>query len=153
MTDDTTRLQSAVRSLSVLVAFELMMDFVSPALWVLTESASVLGTVARLSSSPTALAVCWLLAAALVLPFTVMQIGWPDFVYRRAVIKTATHGLILGAVVWVFMAFLSRNLDYRFAVGNFLFNGLASLALAALMAYGLNNEQKETSRKNQKGGV
>lgn len=151
MTADLTRLQAAVRSLSVLVSFEIVMDFVSPAMWVLSEQTSVLSNVARLSSSPTALALCWLLAALLVVPFVLMEVFWRGCKHRRSVIKLATYGMILGAVIWVFMAFLTRNLDYRFAVWNFLFNGAGSLAMGALMANGLNNDQIEIVRHSQRG--
>ena len=152
MTNNIARLQTAVRCLSILVAFELMMDFVSPALWVLTEYASVISTVSRLASSSTALAAAWLLSAALVVPFVLMQIVWPDCRHRTSIIKTATYGLILGTLIWVFMAFLSRNLDYRFVFWIFLLNGLGSLGMAALMANSINNDQKEAEQQQQ-GGV
>lgn len=124
-----------------------MADFIGPALWVLNERASVISSIARLASNSTALALCWLAAALMVMPFVAVQLFAPECHYRRTVIKIANYGIILGALVWVFMAFLARNLDYNFAVWNFLFNGFISLTFAALMASGLNNDQKERHHK------
>ena len=150
MTDDIPRLQALARYLYVMLCLELMVDFVSPAMWVLTENGSVIGRIANLSSPPL-LAVCWLIAASAIVPFLVMQLWWPCCHYRRLIIKLASYGLILGALTWVFIAFLARNLDYQFAIWNFLFYGLASLAMAGLMSYGLNNDQKEIFYDSVKG--
>ena len=147
MTTHIERLKEAPRWLSVLVSFQIMSDFISPALWVLNERVSVISNIARLATNPTALALCWLAAAVMVLPFVLLQLFAPECHYRRTVIKIANYGIILGALVWVFMAFLARNLDYNFAVWNFLFNGFISLTFAALMASGLNNDQKERHHK------
>ena len=153
MTTDLPRLQAAIRSLSVLISFSIVADFLSPALWILNEPTSVISRVASLATSEVFIAACWFTASSLVIPFVVMQVFFPDCIHRRRIIKSATHGLILGAVVWVFMAFLSRNLDYEFAVWNFLFNGLLALAMAALMANGLNNDQIETERDSQRADL
>ena len=146
MTTDVNRLQNIVRMLSILIAFEIIMDFISPALWILTEHTSIIGTVARLASSSGSLAIAWLLSTALVAPFIVMQLIFPESIYRTAIIKSAVYGLILGTLIWVFMAFLSRNLDYRFVFWLFLFNSFGSFGMAALLANSINNDQKEASR-------
>lgn len=153
MTTNLHHLHAAIRCLSVLVSFSILSDFVSPAMWVLSEPLSVLSRIAQHSYSPTGLAICWLLAAGMVMPFVVMQIFWPDYVYRRRVIKAANYGLIAGACIWGFLAFLSRNLDYGFAVWNFIFNSLVAIAMAALMANSLNNDQKETSLNRGPAGA
>ena len=150
MTSDLSRLHSAIRSLSVLISFSIVADFLSPALWILNEPTSVISRVASLSTSEVFISACWFTASALVLPFVLMQLFYPDCVHRRKIIKAATYGMIIGAVVWVFMAFLSRNLDYEFAVWNFMFNGMMALSMAALMANGLNNDQIEVERDSQR---
>ena len=142
-TTNLRRLYATIRSLSVLVSFQIMTDFISPALWVLYEPTSVISKVATLASSPTALAVVWLASALAVFPFVFMQAFIPACRHRRVIMKTANFGMIGGALVWVFMSFLSRNLDYEFAVWNFIFNAITSLAMAAIIANSLNNDQKE----------
>lgn len=146
MTDNLPRLQAAVRGLAVLLAFNVVNDFVSPALWILNEPSSVLSRIASLSSSATLLAGCWLSAAAMVVPFFFMLLFFHECKYRRKIIQMAIYGMLIGAFIWGFMAFLSRNLDYQFAIFNFVFNALMSLAFAALMANGLNNDQLEAER-------
>ncbi len=153
MTSDVERLHNAIRSLSVLVSFGIMADCISPAMWVLKESASVLYKVASLSSSSQAIAVCLLVSAALILPFVIMQLFYPDCHQRRQIIKIATYGMILGASIWGLMAFLSRNLDYKFALWNFVFNGLVALTMAAIMANSLNDDQKEIMRDSQRADL
>lgn len=146
MTNSITRLQAALRSMAVLLSFNIVNNFISPALWILNEPASVLSRVASLSSSPTILASFWIAASLLVLPFFIMQFFFPNFLHRRIVIQLAIYGLIAGSVIWGFMAFLSRNLDYNFVIPNFIFNSLMALAFAALMANGLNNDQLEEEK-------
>lgn len=142
-TTNLRRLYFAIRSLSVLVSFQIMTSFISPALWVLYEPASVVSRVALLATFPTALALWWFASALAVLPFLLMQTFFSVCAYRRNLMKLANFGMIGGALAWVFMAFLARNLDYDFAVWNFLFNAVNSFVMAALMANSLNNDQKE----------
>lgn len=143
MTSDVSRLQVAVRGMSILLAFNVINDFISPALWILNEPSSVLSRVASLSSSAFFLATCWFSAGLLVLPFFYMQLFSPACMFRRQIMKLAIYGMILGALIWGLMAFLSRNLDYQFAIFNFVFNAVMSLGFATLMANGLNNDQIE----------
>ena len=152
-TTNLRRLYATIRSLSVLVSFQIMTDFISPALWVLYEPTSVISKVATLASSPTALAVVWIASALAVFPFMVMQVFMPTCRYRRVVMKMANFGMIGGALVWVFMSFLSRNLDYEFAVWNFLFNAITSLAMAAIIANSLNNDQKEKQTEEENEAI
>ena len=132
-----------VRGLSVLVALQIMSGFISPAMWILFGHSSVVSNVALLSSSASAMAFAWLVCALAIAPFVAIQIFNPHAKHRRIIIKLSNLGMMGGCLVWVFMAFLSRNLDYEFAIWNFLFNGIAALGMAALMANTLNNEQKE----------
>lgn len=151
MTSNTDRLQAMVRAMSIVAAFEILMDFVSPAIWILTTPQSILAKVAYLSLSGGALGVLWLLAALLVLPFVLMQIFNPGYEHRRRVIKLCNAGNINGALIWFFMAFLARNLDYEYIVFNFILNGIGGLVMATLLANGLNNDQIEAALSQRKG--
>ena len=143
MTSNTDRLQAMARCFSIVAAFEILMDFISPALWILTTPQSIVAKIANLSLSATALGAMWLMAAIFVLPFVFMQFFSPNYEHRRIVIKICNCGNICGALIWFFMAFLARNLDYQYIVFNFLLNGMASLVMAALLANSLNNDQIE----------
>ena len=131
------------RCFSAVAAFQVLMTFISPALWILTTPQSIMARVANLAYSSELLGACWLAAAVLVLPFVVMQVGWPDYEHHRIVTKICNYGNITGGLIWFFMAFIARNLDYDYIILNFLFNGIGSIALAALLADGLNDTQVE----------
>ena len=143
MTTNLIRLQYMVRCMSVMAAFEILLDFVSPALWILTTPNSIIARVASLSSSSEVMGGCWLIAAAMVVPFVVMQLAWPAYKYRRPVIKLCNYGNLFGGLLWFLMAFMARNLDYGYIVPNFIVNGMGSFFMAALLANSLNNDQIE----------
>ena len=152
-TKNLKRLYIAVRSLSVLVSFQIMAAFITPALWVLYEESSIISKVATLATSSTALAILWLVSALAVLPFVIMQAFLPVCRFRRIITKTANFGMIGGGLAWVFMAFLSRNLDYNFATWNFLFSAATAFAMAAILANSLNNDQKEKEDQDPWSGI
>lgn len=139
-----------IRSLSILVAFQIMSEFVSPALWVLYEPSSVVSKIAMLASSSKALAILWLLSASAILPFVIMQAFFPVCRYRRVIMKMANFGMIGGAAIWVLLAFVGRNLDYNFAIWNFIINALKAMAMVAIMATSLNNDQDEQDKAKKK---
>lgn len=137
----------AVRLLSILLALDIAKNFVTPALWILGENSSVISTTARLSSNPEALALVWLAASLMVCPYVLVQLLAPKCALKRLATKWACRGVCLGGVVWVYLAYLSKNLDYEIATGLFIFNGLSSVALGAVLAFGLNNEQLQAEQK------
>lgn len=145
MTINIKRLQTMARCFSIVAACEILMDFISPAMWIMTAPQSIMAKVANLSTSGIALGVVWLLAGALVVPFVLMQFINPNYEHRRMVIKTCNVGNIAGALIWFFMAFLARNLDYEFIIFNFVFNGVGALVMAGLLANSLNNDQIESA--------
>ena len=143
MTSNTDRLQAIARGFSILAAYEILMDFISPAIWVLTTPQSILAKVAALSLSAQCIGWMWMAASLLVMPFVLMQLLDPNYEHRRKIIKLCNYGIMTGACLWFFMAFLARNLDYQYIVFNFCFNGFGAIVMAALLANGLNNDQIE----------
>lgn len=139
--NELERSRLGVRLLSVLLALDIAKNFVSPAMWIAAEEKSVIYTVAQLAAYPEAMAAVWLLSAAMVGPYVLMQIFLPECRYARQITKLACNGVCLGGVLWVYLAYLSRNLDYDIVTPLFLINGLGSIALGAVLAYGLNAEQ------------
>ena len=150
MTSNIDRLQAMARCFSIVAACEILMDFISPAMWIMTTPQSIMAKVANTATSGTALGVVWLVAAALVMPFVLMQFINPNYEHRRAIIKLCNAGNIAGALIWFFMAFLARNLDYEFIIFNFILNGLGAIVMAALLANSLNNDQIENALMRQK---
>lgn len=139
--NELERSRLGVRLLSVLLALDIAKNFISPAVWIMGERQSVVSTVARLATYPDALAMLWLLSALLVLPYVAMQIFFPGCRQARRITKLACHALCAGGVLWVYVAYLSRNLDYSMATSLFVANGIGSIGLGAVLAYGLNSEQ------------
>lgn len=146
MRDKISRLETLVRMLSVLLALDMAKNFVSPALWIVGEVTSVIGRTAMLASFPNSLAYGWLAAALLVAPYVLVQVFFPAHTIKRRATKLACRGLALGGVLWVYLAYLSKNLDYPYATGLFTLNGIASVALAAVLAYGLNSDQLQAEQ-------
>ena len=142
---DAARL--AARLMSVLLALDIAKNFISPALWILGEDRSVIGTTARLASNPHAMALVWLAASAMVAPYVLVQLFAPDCGGKRLATKWACRGVCLGGVLWIYLAYLSKNLDYEIATGLFIFNGVSSVALGAVLAFGLNNDQLQAEHK------
>ena len=93
------------RCFSIVAAFEILMDFLSPALWIITTPQSVISKVAHLSASAEVIGCIWLAAAALVVPFVLMQLFNPDYEHRRNVTKLCNLGNVAGALIWFLMAF------------------------------------------------
>lgn len=141
------------RCFSAVAAFQVLMTFISPALWILTTPQSIMARVANLAYSSELLGACWLAAAVLVLPYVVMQFVWPDYEHRRIVTKICNYGNITGGLIWFFMAFIARNLDYEYIIFNFLINGICSIILAAMLADGLNDSQLELPQYQNKVGL
>ncbi|MEO8391232.1 hypothetical protein [Polaromonas sp.] len=133
------------RLLSVLLSCSLIFNMVDPALLILKEPASLVSHIARITHSPVAIAATFLLMAALAAPFMVMQTFAPKTRHRRRVIRLGCLALCCGGLLWVFLAYLSRNLDYATVTGIFIRNGAWNIALAAVLANSINNEQKRAS--------
>lgn len=136
-------LNQKTRCFSGVAAFQVLMTFISPAMWIFTSPQSILARVSQLACSSTALGWCWIIAGACVVPFIVMQLVHPTYKHRRIVTKISNAGSLFGGLTWFFIAFIARNLDYEFIVLNFLINGIGAFVMAALLADGLNDEQLE----------
>lgn len=127
-----------IRLLSVLLALTMTKNMISPALWILGERRSVISAIASLSSSAQVLAWLWLTAAALMLPYLLAQLA--NHASRRAT-RLACLALSASGVLWMYIAFLARNLDYQYIGSLLVFDGLMCIALSALLANSINDEQ------------
>lgn len=144
---ELTHFKTECRLLSVLLAISLQFNMIEPSLLMLHEPDSLVWAVAGLSGGRTILALAFLGFALLMVPYVTMQIVDPNTRHRPRIIRIACAALCLGGVLWVYLAFLSRNLDYDTITGIFCRNGIWNIGMAAVLAYHLNNKQIRESVK------
>jgi hypothetical protein len=127
-----------VRLFSLLLVIDMLRNTLNPAAWILGESQSIIGTVARLSSSADALAACWLFMAVLMLPYMYVTI-----VGRHAMLATrlAILSMAGSGALWAFLAWLARNLDYDNTLWIFGGNSVISIAVSYIFALAINESQ------------
>ena len=130
-----------VRLLGAVLAFELSKDMISAGLWML-QSESTMGRIARMSSSPGIFACSWMVLAGLVVPYLVMQVTGFGFTHQARIKRLACWAILTSGVFWVYMGYLSKNLDYTYVTEIFLMHGVTCIAMAAILANGLNTMQR-----------
>lgn len=141
---------TSVRLISAMLALDLAKNFVSPAMWIYGESRSVIGTVARLATWPEGLALVFCLSAVVVVPYILMQLFSPNMPGRNNWTQWACRGLIMGGVIWIYMAYLSRGLDFAVVTSLFTFNGVMSIVMAGILGYGINQDQIDNEDRANK---
>ena len=127
------------RLLAIVLGLDMVQNMVSPAVWILGASSSIVSKVARLAAYPDAVAWAWLAMSALMLPYLITQIGGRSCVLCT---RLACMGLCGGGVLWMFLAWLGRDLDYAALIYLFGFNCLISIAMGAVLALSINDDQK-----------
>lgn len=129
------------RLLGAVLAFDLSKDMLTGGLWVLSDQ-SITGKVAQLSSYPTALAAVWGLLSLLALPYVFLQVFGLLQRYSEAITRTACRAVLASGVIWAYLGYLSKNLDYTYVTEIFIVNSLTCVAMSAVLANSLNNAQK-----------
>jgi len=130
----------SARLLGALLAFELAKDMVTSGLWMLNNE-SMMGRIARLSSSSETFAYLWMTLAVLVLPYLILQITGCWQSQRTRITRLACWAILTSGVFWAYMGYLSKNLDYEHITVIFLMHSTACVAMAAILANGLNTAQ------------
>jgi len=130
-----------VRLVGAVLAFELSKSMVTTGMWIF-QPGSMIGKIASLSSSPEIFAYLWMSLALLVLPYMAMQVVGRAHPQQRNVTRLACWAILTSGVFWVYLAFLSRGLDFGSITEIFLFNGSTCVATAALLAYSLNTHNR-----------
>ncbi len=141
MTNTLEDVQFESRLKGALLAFVLAGGMMMGGLWILSGE-SITGKVARLSSYPQAIAIVWMLLALLVLPYFLNQVCNCLHDYQRQVVRLACRAVLAGGVIWVYLAWLSRNLDFQYITLIFVINGLSAVGMAAVLAHKLNRAQQ-----------
>lgn len=131
-----------VRLLSAVLAFELAKGMLTSGMWMLQEE-SMMGRIAKLSSFPEIFAYVWMSLALLVVPYLVLQVVGFKRSHQRIITRLACWATLTSGVFWVYLAYISKNLDYSNITEIFLLHGTTCVATAALLAYSLNIAQRE----------
>ena len=129
------------RLLGAVLAFELAKDMITSGLWML-QSDSMIGRIARLSSSPVTFAYLWMLLAVLVVPYLVLQVTGYGRTHKTQITRLACWAILCSGVFWIYLGYISKNLDYDYITEIFLFHGATCVAMAAILANGLNSAQR-----------
>ena len=133
--------QFQLRLMGAVLAFALGTEMFKGALWILSEQ-SVTWRVAQLSTYPHALAGVWMVLAVQVIPYFCLQAFDWFAAYRAGITRLACRSVLAGGVIWIYLGWLSKNLDYKYTTIIFVFTGLISVAMSAVLANGLNSSQR-----------
>lgn len=133
--------QIQVRLAWVLLAGAMLWDFIDPALLILTVNASMVHRIALMTQHPLLVGATFLVLAAGVVPFVVLQLLAPASRWRRSITKLACLTLVAGGLLWVFLAWNARHVDVEVVGGIFLRTGLGAFLSALALALSLNQEQ------------
>lgn len=133
--------QIEVRLFGALLALTLASNMVIDALWILSQE-TIISKVARLSSYPQALSIYWFAAAAFVAPYFLMMALGIFGKHHGLIVRMACRAVMAGGMLYAYLGFLSRNLDYRYVMESFIVMSLLNIGMAAALAYGLNAAQK-----------
>lgn len=131
------------RFIGAALALELGKNMATGGFWIL-ETSSITGKVALMSTYPAMLAMIWISLAALVVPFILLQVFGIGFAYARAIKGTACRAMLLGGVIWCYLGYLSKNLDFAYVTEIFMLNGTTCVVMSAVIAFGLNNDLRRS---------
>jgi len=129
-----------VRLFGALLAVTLASNMVIDALWILSQE-TIISKVARLSTYPEVLSFVWLISAALVAPYFLLQAAGVFGSHHRPIVRLACRAIMASGVLYAYLGFLSRNMDYQFVTEGFVLMSVLSMCMAAALAYGLNAAQ------------
>lgn len=133
--------QLHVRILSFLLSCSMLFDLLDPALFILTVPTSIVHKIANLVQAPEVLGATFIILAVFLLPFLLMQIFCPNCPARRDVTRLACFGLLAAGVLWMFLAWMTRNMDIGPVTGVYLRTGLGAFGFSFCLALSLNSEQ------------
>lgn len=129
-----------VRLFGALLAVTLASNMVIDGLWILSHE-TLISRVARLSTYPEALSVWWFTAAALIMPYFLLQSLGVFGAHHRPIVRLACRSIMASGVLYAYLGFLSRELDYEYVTLSFILMSVVNMSMAAALAYGLNAAQ------------
>ena len=136
---DDSRIEA--RLLGAVMAYELAKDMITNGIWMLNTD-SMMGRIASLSSNAEVFAYLWMALSVFLSPYWMMQVTGFGQKYRAPVTRLACWAILISGVFWVYLAYISKGLDYALITVMFVFHGLTCIFMAAILAYGLNASQR-----------
>jgi len=133
--------QVQLRMLQILLSLSMMFDMFDPATFILTEPSSIIHRVSALAYSPELLAYIFVMLGVLLAPYALMQIFCPCHARRRGITQLACLALAVASLQWMYMAYLSRDLDIESITGVWIRTGLGALGYSLVLALTLNAER------------
>ena len=130
------------RLLAAVLAFELGKDMLTNGLWML-QPESMMGRIAKLSSSAETFAFLWMTLAILVAPYLALQATGKGQSHCTQTTRLACWAVLTSGVFWIYLGYLSKNLDYAYITNIFMVHGITCVAFAGILASGLNALQRE----------
>ena len=132
--------------LGALLALDLMKGMLTAGTWIFNEH-TMMAKVASMSRYPDAMAYLWMVLAVGVMPYFVMQAFGVWSNWRRKITRLACHAVLVSGVLWMFLAYLSKNIDSDHITGIFILHSITCIAMSAILASSINTAQgREANR-------
>ena len=141
-------LKNVMRYVSVVLGLAMAWNITNPGVWILFYPNAVITKVASLSSSASVFGYMWVFLGSCLIPYILCNILG---VTRKAALEPCTRLACLatagGAILWGFLAWLSRDLDYGTLVYLFGTNAALDLLVSLVLAVSVNEHQKLTAEE------
>lgn len=132
----------SARLLGAVLAFELAKDMVTSGMWMLNTE-TMMSRIGRLSSSVEVFSYVWMALAILVLPYLVLQVTGYGRDQESNINRLACWAILCSGVCWAYLGYLSKNVDYGYMTQVLILHSTSCLAMAAVLANGLNTSQRK----------
>ena len=143
-------LKSVLRFLSVALGLAMAWNISNPGIWILNYPNATITKVASLSSSATVLGYMWLFLGSCLVPYILCNILG---VTRKVTLEPCTRLACLatagGAIMWGYLGWLSRDLDYQTLAYLFGSNAFLDLLVSLVLAVSINEHQKLTAEEHK----
>lgn len=135
-------IQLTLRVIHILIGCTIMFHMFNYAVYIFTRD-TILFRIATLSRSPELVALVFVLLAFLTVPYLLMQMFGLCGETMRAITRLACFSILAAGMQWVFLGWLSRNLDYDIITGELFRMGICTIIYSLILAHGLNSEDVE----------
>jgi len=136
------------RMLGATLAFEVAKSMICGGLWVMSPM-SVMGRIAQLSTYPEIMGVLWAFIGTLVLPYLLMQLFNVADQHRAKFTKLACRAILASGVIWFYLGYLSKGLDYQYVTVIFILSGMTCIATATILAKSTRNVNRRAAEAQE----
>ena len=132
--------------LGALLAVDLMKSMLTAGLWIFND-ATMMSKIASLSAYPDAMAYAWMALTVGVIPYFGMQAFGFWHAQRRQITRLACRVILASGVLWMFLAYLSKNVDSEHVTIIFILNSITFIAMSAILASSINTAQEREAQQ------